>query len=167
MQQLAADVPSIVRAASRQLNCKSPKTRAGVFQLLKELVVVAPVSVTKEIDLLMTGIISALNVRPFFFSPYFQRGRRGKGWIGQTQQGLWLAHTSPARTGAELESLGRGNRTHHRSILGTNRRGRQLKSYKSCRAFLAGIKTEKWLLVAHCFLTYFTAIDWEVLPHMA
>ena len=62
--KLDLDVPGILKAASRQLRDKSPKTRAGVFLILKELVVVAPVSVTRDIDQLMPGIIAALNVRP-------------------------------------------------------------------------------------------------------
>ena len=62
--QLSADVPAVLRAASRQLRDKSPKMRAAVFQVLKELIIAVPTSVTKDIDQLMTGIISALNVSP-------------------------------------------------------------------------------------------------------
>ena len=63
--QLDADVPGILKAASRQLRDKSPKVRAGVFLVLKELIFVAPISVVKDIDQLMPGIVAALNVRPF------------------------------------------------------------------------------------------------------
>ena len=67
--QLDADIPGILKAASRQLRDKSPKVRAGVFLVLKELVVVAPVSVTRDIEHLMPGIIAALNVRPLSGDP--------------------------------------------------------------------------------------------------
>ena len=63
--QLDSDISGILKAAARQLRDKSPKTRAAVFLVLKELVVVAPVSVTRDIDQLMPGIIAALKVRPF------------------------------------------------------------------------------------------------------
>lgn len=62
--QLAADVPGILKAASKSLRDKSVKIRAGVFQVLKELVIAVPSSFTQEIDQLMPGIIAALKV-PF------------------------------------------------------------------------------------------------------
>ena len=62
--QLRADVPAILRAASRQLRDKSVKTKAGIFQVLKELVAVLPDATAADIDQLVPGILAALNVCP-------------------------------------------------------------------------------------------------------
>ena len=59
---LRADVPTILRATARQLKDKSPKTKAGAIQVLKELVDVLPEAIAADIDQLVPGILAALNV---------------------------------------------------------------------------------------------------------
>eukprot|EP00195_Chlamydomonas_chlamydogama_P007020 CAMPEP_0202892974 /NCGR_PEP_ID=MMETSP1392-20130828/2632_1 /ASSEMBLY_ACC=CAM_ASM_000868 /TAXON_ID=225041 /ORGANISM="Chlamydomonas chlamydogama, Strain SAG 11-48b" /LENGTH=1235 /DNA_ID=CAMNT_0049577131 /DNA_START=157 /DNA_END=3864 /DNA_ORIENTATION=- len=57
---LRADVPSTVKAAARLLKEKSPKTKIGVFGVLRELVEVLPASVAEQIALLVPGVLHAL-----------------------------------------------------------------------------------------------------------
>ena len=62
INQLQADVPSIIKASVRQLKEKSVRTKQGVFAALQELVTVAPSSVGAHVSHLMPGIQAALNV---------------------------------------------------------------------------------------------------------
>ena len=59
---LAADVPALLKASARQLKEKSVKTRAGAFTVLQELLLARPDAVTGQADLVLPGILSALNV---------------------------------------------------------------------------------------------------------
>ncbi|GIL73243.1 hypothetical protein Vretimale_4847 [Volvox reticuliferus] len=58
---LAGDVVSIVRASAKQLRDKSPKTRIGVFGVLRQLVAVQASSVAGQVDALIPGLLAALN----------------------------------------------------------------------------------------------------------
>lgn len=60
---LQADVPAVLKAAARQLRDKSPKTRAAIFRVLKELVSVQPDATAASIDQLTPGIAAALEVQ--------------------------------------------------------------------------------------------------------
>ena len=60
--QLRSDVPSIIKAAVRQLKEKSFRTKQGVFAALQELVTVVPDSIGAHISQMMPGILAALNV---------------------------------------------------------------------------------------------------------
>lgn len=59
-----SDVPSVVKAAVRQLKEKSVRTRQGVFAALQELVAVASDSIGSHTAQMMPGIQVALNVSP-------------------------------------------------------------------------------------------------------
>lgn len=61
-QQLAADVPAILRVVARQLRDKPPKTKGGLFQVLKELVTAQPAATAAGVDQLVAGIVAALEV---------------------------------------------------------------------------------------------------------
>ncbi|GIL42737.1 hypothetical protein Vafri_669 [Volvox africanus] len=58
---LAGDVASIVRASAKQLRDKSPKTRVGVFGVLRQLLAVQASSVAGQVDALIPGLLAALN----------------------------------------------------------------------------------------------------------
>jgi len=62
VDQLRSDVPSIIKAAVRQLKEKSVKTKQGVFAALQELVTVVPDSIGTHTSQMMPGIQAALNV---------------------------------------------------------------------------------------------------------
>lgn len=59
LQLLSADVPPLIKAAARQLNDKSLKTRIGMFTVLHTLVGVLPSSVADHVGALVPGILSA------------------------------------------------------------------------------------------------------------
>lgn len=59
---LSKDVATIVRASARQLRDKSPKTRVGVFGVLRQLVAVRPGDMAGQVDALAPGLLAALNV---------------------------------------------------------------------------------------------------------
>ncbi|GLI69131.1 hypothetical protein VaNZ11_013686 [Volvox africanus] len=58
---LAGDVASIVRASAKQLRDKSPKTRVGVFGVLRQLLAVQAPFVAGQVDALIPGLLAALN----------------------------------------------------------------------------------------------------------
>ncbi|EFJ52089.1 hypothetical protein VOLCADRAFT_79240 [Volvox carteri f. nagariensis] len=58
---LTGDVASIVRASAKQLRDKSPKTRVGVFGVLRQLVAVQASSMSGQVDALVPGLLAALN----------------------------------------------------------------------------------------------------------
>eukprot|EP00192_Tetraselmis_astigmatica_P000226 CAMPEP_0117662728 /NCGR_PEP_ID=MMETSP0804-20121206/8205_1 /TAXON_ID=1074897 /ORGANISM="Tetraselmis astigmatica, Strain CCMP880" /LENGTH=1235 /DNA_ID=CAMNT_0005469641 /DNA_START=95 /DNA_END=3802 /DNA_ORIENTATION=- len=60
LQLLRADVPAIMRAATRQLKEKSVKTKVGVFVVLKELLTVLKDCVEEHVEALMPGLLHAL-----------------------------------------------------------------------------------------------------------
>ena len=62
IELLRRDVPSIVKAAVRQLKEKSVRTKQGVFAALQELVTVVPDVIGVHTSQMMPGILSALNV---------------------------------------------------------------------------------------------------------
>lgn len=64
-----ADVPSVIKAAVRQLKEKSVRTKQGVFAALQELVIVASDSIGAHTAQMMPGIQAALNVRPHLSTP--------------------------------------------------------------------------------------------------
>lgn len=57
-------MPSVVKAAVRQLKEKSVRTKQGVFAALQELVTVASDSIGSHTAQMMPGIQAALNVSP-------------------------------------------------------------------------------------------------------
>lgn len=59
-----SDVPSVVKAAVRQLKEKSVRTKQGVFAALQELVTAASDSIGSHTAQMMPGIQAALNVSP-------------------------------------------------------------------------------------------------------
>lgn len=63
IDQLRSDVPSIMKAAVKQLKDKSVKTKQGTFAVLQELVTVAPDSLGPFVGQVMPGIQAALQVR--------------------------------------------------------------------------------------------------------
>ena len=54
--QLQSQVPALVKAVHRQMKEKSVKTRQGCFNLLTELVIVLPGSLSDHIAALIPGI---------------------------------------------------------------------------------------------------------------
>eukprot|EP00878_Enallax_costatus_P002222 GHUV01002394.1.p1 GENE.GHUV01002394.1~~GHUV01002394.1.p1 ORF type:complete len:958 (+),score=265.35 GHUV01002394.1:286-3159(+) len=56
---LQADVGTMLKAAAKQLSDKSPKTRMGMFTVLKTLVGVLPGSVADHVGMLVPGILLA------------------------------------------------------------------------------------------------------------
>ena len=67
IDQLRSDVPSIMKAAVKQLRDKSIKTKQGMFAALQELVSVTPESLGPFIPQVMPGIQAALQVH--FYPP--------------------------------------------------------------------------------------------------
>ncbi|KAL3163066.1 hypothetical protein ABBQ32_009489 [Trebouxia sp. C0010 RCD-2024] len=61
IDQLRADVPSVIKAAVRQLKEKSVRTKQGVFAALQELVTAASDSIGAHTAQMMPGIQAALN----------------------------------------------------------------------------------------------------------
>ena len=59
---LLVDAPGILKASQKQLREKSLKTRTGVLVLLKELLATLPDSQMQDVDQLLPGVISAMNV---------------------------------------------------------------------------------------------------------
>lgn len=57
-------MPSVIKAAVRQLKEKSVRTKQGVFAALQELVTAASDSIGAHTAQMMPGIQAALNVRP-------------------------------------------------------------------------------------------------------
>lgn len=55
LQLLQSDVGTVLKAASKQLSDKSPKTRMGMFTVLKTLVGVLPGSVADHVGMLVPG----------------------------------------------------------------------------------------------------------------
>lgn len=66
IHQLRSDLPSIMKAAVKQLKDKSVKTKQGMFAALQELVAVAPESLGPFVPQVMPGIQAALQVQPTF-----------------------------------------------------------------------------------------------------
>lgn len=62
VDQLRSDMPSIMKAAVRQLKDKSAKTKQGMFATLQELVAITPDSIGPYISQVMPGIQAALQV---------------------------------------------------------------------------------------------------------
>ncbi len=62
IDQLRSDVPSVIKAAVRQLKEKSVRTKQGVFAALQELVTVVPDSIATHTAQMMPGIQAALTV---------------------------------------------------------------------------------------------------------
>ncbi|DBB08467.1 hypothetical protein WJX82_000009 [Trebouxia sp. C0006] len=60
IDQLRSDVPSVIKAAVRQLKEKSVRTKQGVFAALQELVTVVPDSIATHTAQMMPGIQAAL-----------------------------------------------------------------------------------------------------------
>jgi len=65
IDQLRSDVPSVIKAAVRQLKEKSVRTKQGVFAALQELVTVVPDSIATHTAQMMPGIQAALTVSAF------------------------------------------------------------------------------------------------------
>ena len=59
---LLADAPGILKASQKQLKEKSLKTRTGILVLLKELLATLPDGRMQDVDQLLPGVISAMNV---------------------------------------------------------------------------------------------------------
>ena len=59
---LLADALSILKASQKQLREKSLKTRTGILVLLKELLAALPDGQIQDVDQLLPGVISAMNV---------------------------------------------------------------------------------------------------------
>ena len=59
---LLADAPGILKASQKQLREKSLKTRMGILVLLKELLAFLPDGQMQDVDQLLPGVISAMNV---------------------------------------------------------------------------------------------------------
>jgi len=57
---IQVDTPAIMKATSRQLKEKSVKTKVGVFLVLRELVTAVPNSTEAQVDMLMPGVLHAL-----------------------------------------------------------------------------------------------------------
>jgi cullin-associated NEDD8-dissociated protein 1 len=55
LQLLLGDVGPMIKAAARQLADKSPKTRVGMFTVLRTLVGVLPGSVADHVGMLVPG----------------------------------------------------------------------------------------------------------------
>lgn len=55
LQLLLGDVGTMLRAAAKQLSDKSPKTRMGMFTVLRTLVGVLPGSVADHVGMLVPG----------------------------------------------------------------------------------------------------------------
>lgn len=62
IDQLCSDVPSIMKAAVKQLKDKSVKTKQGMFAALQELVTAVPESLGPFVGQVMPGIQAALQV---------------------------------------------------------------------------------------------------------
>ena len=62
VDQLRRDVPSVVKAAVRQLKEKSVRTKQGVFAALQELVTVVPDTIGTHTGQMMPGLQAALTV---------------------------------------------------------------------------------------------------------
>ena len=63
MKKLLGDAPDVLKASLRQLRDKSLKTRTGILILLKELLATLPDNQLSDVDQLLPGVISAINVR--------------------------------------------------------------------------------------------------------
>ena len=74
VDQLQSDVPSIIKAAVRQLKEKSVRTKQGIFAALLELVTVVPSSIGTHTPQLMPGIQAALTVSHFLQKSHPQHG---------------------------------------------------------------------------------------------
>ena len=59
---LLADAPGILKVSQKQLREKSLKTRTGILVLLKELLATLPDGQMQDVDQLLPGVISAMNV---------------------------------------------------------------------------------------------------------
>eukprot|EP00879_Flechtneria_rotunda_P007662 GHRR01008035.1.p1 GENE.GHRR01008035.1~~GHRR01008035.1.p1 ORF type:complete len:648 (+),score=253.35 GHRR01008035.1:1250-3193(+) len=59
LQLLRNDVGTVLRAAAKQLSDRSPKTRMGMFTVLRTLVGVLPASVAEHVGMLVPGILLA------------------------------------------------------------------------------------------------------------
>lgn len=59
-QALSSDVPSVMRAAARQLKTSSPKTKTYVLRALQQLVRAVPAEVTARLGDVLPGVNSAL-----------------------------------------------------------------------------------------------------------
>lgn len=64
VEKLLSDAPDILKASLKQLRDKSLKTRTGVLVLLKELLATLPDNQISNVDQLLPGVISAINVMP-------------------------------------------------------------------------------------------------------
>ena len=63
IKKLLGDAPDILKASLKQLRNKSLKTRTGILILLKELLAALPDNQISNVDQLLPGVISAINVR--------------------------------------------------------------------------------------------------------
>jgi len=61
LKKLATMVPDIIKGLQKDLNGKSPKTKIGAFQLLKELVKVIPDCLDSSVAVFLSGIQAALD----------------------------------------------------------------------------------------------------------
>ena len=62
MEKLLGDAPDVLKASLKQLRDKSLKTRTGILILLKELLATLPDNQISNVDQLLPGVISAINV---------------------------------------------------------------------------------------------------------
>lgn len=62
LQMLQTDCGDVLKASCRQLRDKSLKTRTGVFLALKELLMVVPGCLSRDVDQVLPAVTSALNV---------------------------------------------------------------------------------------------------------
>lgn len=63
IKKLLGDAPDVLKASLKQLRDKSLKTRTGILILLKELLAALPDNQISNVDQLLPGVISAINVR--------------------------------------------------------------------------------------------------------
>lgn len=62
MEKLLGDAPDVLKASLKQLRDKSLKTRTGILILLRELLATLPDNQISNVDQLLPGVISAINV---------------------------------------------------------------------------------------------------------